>query len=572
MGSYYTSYSDLFTGWQEILRGKFLTYNARHSGLEIIIQEVTMKIAYIVLMLIVPLFLLAQGLQPTIPGEPSTEDVYEEAEGTNYGLGGSVGAITMNGVTYSQVRLRPELSLGKFGFGLDIDLLFDSEGNVRKEDWDDWKDYVNKIFYIRYAQRTDPLYFKVGSIPSYTLGHGLIFDHYSNMIRYPEVKNVGGYVGINLPISESGVELFTHNIHENQILAGRAHLNPFHYTQIPLLKSFKMGINIGMDRNVYGKYPDTDKDNIPDVYDRFPNDNSAWLDTDGDGIPDNRDVDVNGTGLIDHPSVNPWVDATYPNIAQGADPASFNYIVVPDSVQALGNWRSLAIYSVDYSLPLVQSPYFSLEHYGEYATIDKYGSGITFPGFASKFMIFEAKLEMRNFTDKFLPGYFDRLYDEQRSGVRVTQVSANGRDFNSYGLSTKEDFLNTAKAAVGWFGYLGADVMDLGNIKVAYQDMYGKEMNTGKSLWCSITANPRNIMNLKEASLYYSQVHAPYINFLEPRNANASVMGRIVYSISDTADLIGRYSEIYTDVNADGKIRGTDEVLSSFAFGVEFRY
>jgi hypothetical protein len=79
-------------------------------------------------------------------------------------------------------------------------------------------------------------------------------------------------------------------------------------------------------------------------------------------------------------------------------------------------------------------------------------------------------------------------------------------------------------------------------------------------------------MNLKEASLYYSQVHAPYINFLEPRNANASVMGRIMYSISDTADLIGRYSEIYTDVNADGKIRGTDEVLSSFAFGVEFRY
>jgi hypothetical protein len=123
---------------------------------------------------------------------------------------------------------------------------------------------------------------------------------------------------------------------------------------------------------------------------------------------------------------------------------------------------------------------------------------------------------------------------------------------------------------VGWFGHLRADVLDLGYVKLAYQDMYGKDVTTGKSLWVNLTANPHNIMNLKEASISYSQNNTRYINFLEPRNASASVLGRVVYSLGENADLVGRYSEIYNDVNGDGKIRGSNEIISAFAFGVQF--
>lgn len=67
-----------------------------------------------------------------------------------------VGSVTIGDNTYSQIRLMPEIVIWKFGFGLDIDLLIDSEGKVRKEDWDEAQDIINKIYYIRFAQRKDP--------------------------------------------------------------------------------------------------------------------------------------------------------------------------------------------------------------------------------------------------------------------------------------------------------------------------------------------------------------------------------------------------------------------------------
>ncbi len=520
----------------------------------------------LILMLILPLMAWAQGMPQTIPGDPGMEDEYADHEGFGYGMTGMVGSISMDGESYSQVRLRPEMAIGKFGFGLDIDMLFDANGKIVSDNWQDWRDYLNKIYFIRFAGRQDPFYFKVGCIPSYTLGHGLIFDHYSNVLRYPSEKNVGGYVGVNTPFSGTGLEIFTHNIHRNEILAARLHADPFHYTKVPFLQSIKLGVNIGTDRNQHSKYPDRDGDGIPDVYDGFPDDPNFWLDTDGDGIPDEQDVDIDGDGLVDHPDLNDYVADTFPNITDGADPDDFDYSVISDRAVAYNRWKNIKVFSIDYQIPIVESFVFSLDHYGEYAKIQKYGDGIIFPGFSTRFAIFNAKFEFRSFSDQFLPGYFDRLYDEQRSKIRITQSGEQ----RVYDLVTKEQFLKEAKSSLGWFAYLSANVLDIGYIKVAYQDMYGKEMNTGKGLWANITANPHNVLNLKQAGISYSQTHVPYVDFLNPRNANAAVSGQIVYSLSPNADLIGRYSEIYNDVNQDGKIKGDAEVISSFAFGVEF--
>lgn len=531
-------------------------------------MEDKMRRYCLIILLLLPILIWAQGVLQTIPGDPITDEDYEDSEGVNYGMSGIVGAINMGGTTYSQIRLLPELSLGKFGFGLDLDLLIDGDGNVRKEDWDSWQDFLNKIYFIRWANRRDPFYFKIGCLPSYSLGHSLIFDQYSNVLRYPQDKNVGGYLGINTPFSQAGFELFTHNIHKNEVIAARLHANPFHYAKIPILESFKLGINIGMDRNQYAKYPDSDKDGVPDIYDKFPEDPSFWLDTDGDGIPDDRDIDINGTGLIDHPSLNPWVALNYPNITDEADPASFNMSVVQDSAVVYKDSRNIVVYSVDYGLPLIETAAFSLDHYAEYAMIKDYGQGIIFPGFSSKFLFFDAKFELRNFADEFLPGYFDRLYEEKRAMLSITE--AEGRMI--YSLTTKEELLKKARNSTGWFGYLRANIMDIGYLKVAYQDMYGKDMTTGKSLWASATVHPVILPKLKEASILYSQVHTRYINFLSPRTDNATVSGRLVYNLLGNTDLVGRYSVIYTDANGDGKIRGDSEVIKSFALGVEFSF
>jgi hypothetical protein len=162
-----------------------------------------MKKYLFLVLIILPVFLLGQvsSEETNIPGDSMPEEESEYPEGTQWGMGGAVGTVTIDNRTYSQIRLQPELQIGKFGIGLDIDLIIDAEGNVRKEDWDELQDYVNKFLYIRFAQRNDPFYFKNGSIPSYTLGNGLIFNNYSNMILYPSVKNVGGYIGVNTNIS-----------------------------------------------------------------------------------------------------------------------------------------------------------------------------------------------------------------------------------------------------------------------------------------------------------------------------------------------------------------------------------
>ena len=531
-----------------------------------------MKQILLIMLVLLPVLFFCQAYtgEMSIPGDPTQEEDPTYPDGTEVGMSGVVGAITVGNETYSQVRLQPEIKFGKFGFGLDVDLLIDSEGNIRKEDWDEWQDYINKIFYISWASRKDPFYFKIGCIPSYTLGHGLIFNQYSNMIRYPAVKNVGGYMGINTPVSGLGFEVFTHNIHQNEILAGRVHANPFAILEIPLLEKLKIGVNVGTDRNQYGKYEDKDGDGIPDIYDKFPNNPSQWLDTDDDGIADNVDLDLNGNGSIDDPVLNPWVEHEFPDIAEQYPNYPFDNNVVADSVQAYPAKDEISVYSMDYSLPLVDTEAFTLENYGEIAQIDGYGNGVVFPGFSSRFLIFDAKLEFRSFGDEFLPGYFDRLYNNQRSQVLYIEDEVTGRRL--WSLTTKEETLSGVKASTGWFGYLRANLYDIVFVKVAYQDMYGEDAFLGKSLWGAITVNPTMIPKMKEATVYYSQTNVNYINFRYPRNQNANVMGRLVYALSENANLVGKYSEFYTDLNGDGKIKGKDEVLAVFNFGVEFSF
>ena len=47
-------------------------------------------------------------------------------------MGLAVGSATINDTIYNQVALRPELSFGKLGIGLDLVMYIDNEGNVRK--------------------------------------------------------------------------------------------------------------------------------------------------------------------------------------------------------------------------------------------------------------------------------------------------------------------------------------------------------------------------------------------------------------------------------------------------------
>lgn len=528
-----------------------------------------MQRIFLLIILLLPLLLIAQTAaeNETIPGETVQEQQPDYPEGTTFGMEGQMGAVTIDNTAYTQLRLLPQIMLGKFGFGLDIDLLVDKDGNIRKEDWDEWQDYINKIYYVSYGSKLDKFYAKFGSIPDYTLGHGLIFDYYSNMLLYPGVKNVGGYAGVNLDIAGLGFEGFTHNLHENKILALRAFASPFSLINTPFLEKLSLGINIGTDRNQYAKYPDKDDDNIPDVYDKFPDDSLLTLDTDDDGIADELDLDLNGNGIMDHPDYNAYVQQNFSEIVSQYPDYDFDVDVIPDTAVAYPDTDAITMFSLDYELPLVKNEKFTLSNYGEIATIDGYGSGMLFPAFAAKFLIFDAKLELRSFSKEFLPGYFDRIYDNQRAAVLYRDGSSGTN--RVWSLGTKEENLKNVDSSFGWFGYLRASLYQAVFFKVAYQDNYGDENSFGKSLWSSLTVNPTMTRKIKEATLYYSQTNQRYINFIELRNSNAHLMAKIVYALSENVNLIGRYSEVYNDLNGNGKIQGDDEVIEFFNFGVE---
>jgi len=105
--------------------------------------------------------------------------------------------------TYQFLAFRPEIAYGKLGLGLDLGLNYrftGGDGNdfaVRKEDWVPSGDrsllevYLAKLAYLRWAQKGDPLYARLGSLDDATLGNGFIVGGYANTRYLPDLRLVG---------------------------------------------------------------------------------------------------------------------------------------------------------------------------------------------------------------------------------------------------------------------------------------------------------------------------------------------------------------------------------------------
>ena len=98
------------------------------------------------------------------------------------GTTGSIGTVTINGQVYNQLSLRPEIPIGKLGLGLDVYLYFNDEG-MYWESWDfstggaAYRSIIDKIYYLRWGQPSDDLYFMAGALPSATLGQGILVNN-----------------------------------------------------------------------------------------------------------------------------------------------------------------------------------------------------------------------------------------------------------------------------------------------------------------------------------------------------------------------------------------------------------
>ena len=114
-----------------------------------------------------------------------------------FGIGFSVGAVTLDSKIHTQISFMPEFSAGKFGIALDLRVFIDENGDIRKDNWDSWDDIPEKFYYIRWARKGDPFYARIGAINNYRLGYGILVNRYYNTIQYPSVIRTGLTMGID---------------------------------------------------------------------------------------------------------------------------------------------------------------------------------------------------------------------------------------------------------------------------------------------------------------------------------------------------------------------------------------
>jgi hypothetical protein len=356
--------------------------------------------------------------------QPSTEQEPEPSAKKPLNLGLGVGSATIDGVIYNQVALRPELSFGKLGIGLDLVMYIDNEGAIRKDEWDEASDFIDKFLFIRWGQKSDPFWFKWGSLNNVTIGYGGLLAGYSNMMEFPSVRKVGINTGVSF--GNFGTELFLSNMKDFSRggtlmgLRGTYKLSD----AIPLT----FGLNFIMDMNQFSGLKDVDGDTYPDMFDDFPTDKDYWNDTDGDGI-----ADVNGG--TKEPE-NGWdIDGDGDNIIDSADS---DLTLKPTPFSLKDNKATAQGFAFDLGYPILRGKSLSLEAYMEFNKLifpavagDAYysrkamgGTGITVPGVrASLFSFLNVSFEYRIKQGFFAPQFFDGSYDLSRV---VAEFSEDG--------------------------------------------------------------------------------------------------------------------------------------------------
>jgi hypothetical protein len=173
---------------------------------------------------------------------------------TTIGLGAKTFNETVDGeitpVTYSMIRFAPDISFGKVGIGLDFTLHYKDGFEIREEDWVPEGDrsfldlYLPIFRYIRYGEKGDPLYGKIGSIDDGTLGNGFLMRNYSNTLFLPERRIIGLALDMdgslfNFPYL--GFETFTGNLARFDVFGFRVFARPAAATEIPIVRNLQIG-------------------------------------------------------------------------------------------------------------------------------------------------------------------------------------------------------------------------------------------------------------------------------------------------------------------------------------------
>lgn len=345
--------------------------------------------------------------------------------GLDFGLGVNTfeDLVTGETQTFQALRLKPDIPLGPVGIGLDVTLNYTFTGGedgtsfeVRADDWipnDDlnfFEIYLQKIRYVRYGTKGEPLFAMLGSIDYATLGNGFLLSGYANTRFLPDRRLFGlsfDLDGALFNFPYLGMETFISNVAAFDMMGGRLFTRPFAWLDVPVISRLQLGGSLVTDR---------------DVFYHAEKDPGFSLDsTDGEG-------DLTTLGQ-------------YNEIVFGESTTETIYDATTNAT-VLGT-------GIDFSLPILTNPVFSLITYGDFVwqTADRLGTprtGGMFGVGGSIFSFLPYVLQLRFLGENFIPEYFDATYDVDRV-KRYATIASNNAVTSEY---------------VGWYGNTGVNFLD----------------------------------------------------------------------------------------------------------------
>ncbi|MDP6396086.1 MAG: FecR family protein [Candidatus Marinimicrobia bacterium] len=472
-----------------------------------------------------------------VPDVEEEEEAPEPEEEGPFNLGAGLGSVTIDGVIYNQLALRPEIKFGKLGVGLDLVMYIDPQGNIRKDEWDEPTDFFDKILYVSWGAKGDPFFARYGTLENMTLGYGGLIYGYSNTMEFPEVRRIGLNGGMKF--GKFGTELFVANFKDfgrgGGLVGGRFTFNPF--------SKLTLGANIVMDINQYSGLKDFDEDGVPDLLDDFPEDGDYDTDTDGDGIADEIDPDQDGDGYTDNSQDTSIVNNDPDGAVLKPDPFDI------DEVDA----RSVLGLSVDAGYPVFSSKMFSINLYAEGNMLqfadDKSGIGLVpFGANATIFKIINISFEYRMDSDFYAPRFFDQAYDLDR--VVITEDTTG-----NLSVTTKDQVLDISEGQrSGFYGAASLGLFNLVSASASYTDMSSDNGDTLRSFTSALALNTDNIPKISQAYAYYQRNNDdnPF-DFANP-SPNTILGYRIGYEVSTGVSLVWDYRRLHADLDGDGVI------------------
>ena len=490
-----------------------------------------------------------------------------------------IGSVTIDGKIYNQLAFRPDYNFGKFGLGLDLYFYIDDEGKFYEKTWDfsgnnAVETLLDKVRYLSYGKPSDRFYFRVGNMPSVTLGYGILVNNYSNTIEYPDIRRLG------LDIRTNSRAMSTQFIHSDLKRADQAGLVAFRAT-FPLAPRLKVGVFLAADPDLTKGLLDSDDDGYPDYFDDSPDDvasysnaqdtyesNSAWWDSsctafDADGVPGLSQEELNNCLLGAGLSVNTFVPGTTLNKETITGAGIDMSLILTRKITLYSQFAQLMMDKKDADGS--SSSKFSEEIGGEiYSSSLGWGAipiGLGFSFGPDKFKV-STNLEYRMNSRHFMFGFWDQSYELNRASVvSADNIRTRTNSLLDYGklngvfFGMNMSMLNFMALDVSYQHMAGETWGSDGTVSFSSADGYFKEDEESKSLLAKLSLNVSKIPKLKIAEVYYERTNDTSFDLSEP-SLNTIHGYNIGYEFSEGVVLLYKGRTTYVnDLENPGKLK-----------------